>query len=125
MPFLRLYTVLENNTEHGSLKEGEEMEEKPAKQELKINFPENLRGGAYSNAMRISHTKEEFVLDFIMLSPPLGAVTARVITSPGHIKRMISVLQENLTKYESNFGKVAEASEPPRTLGFHPQPTQE
>ena len=95
------------------------MAEKANQQEVKISFPENLRGGAYSNAMRISHTKEEFVLDFIMLSPPFGTVTARVITSPSHLKRMISVLQENLGKYESNFGKVAEAPEPPRSLGFH------
>ena len=95
------------------------MAEKPAQQEIKINFPENLRGGTYSNAMRVSHTKEEFILDFIMLSPPLGTITARVITSPSHLKRMISVLHENLGKYESNFGKVAEASEPSRSLGFH------
>ena len=99
------------------------MAEKPAQQEIKINFPDSLRGGAYSNAMRVSHTKEEFILDFIMLSPPFGTITARVITSPSHLKRMISVLQENLGKYESNFGKVAEASEPTKSMGFHPPST--
>ena len=50
--------------------------------EIKINFPQDLQGGVYSNNMVVSHTKEEFILDFIMVAPPAGAVTARVIV--GH-----------------------------------------
>ena len=34
------------------------MAEQPAKKELKVTFPENLRGGAYANNMFISHTRE-------------------------------------------------------------------
>ena len=99
------------------------MAEKPAQQELKIAFPEGLRGGAYSNYARISHTKEEFVLDFMMITPPIGSVTARVIMSPGHSKRLLSALKANLDKYEGNFGPVTEAAEPPKPqMGFHPPP---
>jgi hypothetical protein len=99
------------------------MAEKPTQQEVKVSFPENLRGGAYSNIMVVTHTKEEFVLDFMMVVPPAGSVTARVITSPGHLKRMISALTENLTKYESKFGKLTAAEEPLKpTIGFHPPP---
>ena len=93
-----------------------------AKQEVKIAFPENIRGGVYSNNMIVTHTKEEFVLDFMMVMPPTGSVTARVIISPGHMKRMVSALKTNLEKYESRFGKLTEAPEPPKTIGFHPPP---
>ena len=56
-----------------------------------------------------------------MISPPFGSVTARVVISPGHMKRMVSALAENLKKYEAKFGKLTEAAEPPRpALGFHP-----
>jgi hypothetical protein len=96
------------------------MSEQPAKKEIKITFPESLRGGAYANSMFASHTREEFILDFVMMTPPVGTVTARVITSPGHMKRMVSALTENLKKYEAKFGKLTEAPEPPRpAMGFH------
>jgi hypothetical protein len=97
------------------------MPEQPAKKEIKITFPESLRGGAYANSMFVTHTREEFILDFVMMTPPVGTVTARVITSPGHMKRMVSALTDNLKKYEAKFGKLTEAPEPPRpSMGFHP-----
>ena len=97
------------------------MVEKATKQEVKVSFPENLRGGVYSNTMVVTHTREEFILDFMMITPPVGSVTARVVTSPGHMKRMLSALKLNLEKYESKFGKLTEAAEPPKpAMGFHP-----
>lgn len=102
------------------------MAEQPAQREVKVSFPENLRGGVYSNNMVITHTKEEFILDFMMITPPIGSVTARVIMSPGHSKRMLSALKANLEKYESKFGKITEAAEPPKPqIGFHPPSAQE
>ena len=96
------------------------MTEKPAQKQMKIGFPESLRGGVYANNMFIAHTREEFILDFMMITPPVGAVTARVVTSPGHMKRMVAALTENLKKYESKFGKLTEAPEPSKpAMGFH------
>ena len=100
---------------------GKSMTGKPTKQEVKVSFPEGLRGGVYSNYMLITHTKEEFILDFMMVSSTVGSVTARVITSPGHLKRMLSALTTSMKKYESKFGKLVEADEPRKpALGFHP-----
>jgi hypothetical protein len=97
------------------------MSEKATKQEVQVVFPDSLKGGVYSNYMIVTHTKEEFVLDFIMVMPTGGSVTARVIISPGHMKRMITALQKNLRKYEDNFGTLTEAEEPPKPrIGFHP-----
>ena len=81
-------------------------------QEVKINFPTELQGGVYSNNMVVTHTKEEFILDFLMVAPPAGAVTARVVVSPGHMKRILSALQDNISKYEKNFGTIQIAEEP-------------
>lgn len=75
-------------------------------QEIQVNFPNDLQGGRYSNNMKISHSNEEFIMDFLMIAPPTGAVVSRIIVSPGHLKRMINVLQDNLEKYESKFGKI-------------------
>ena len=86
--------------------------------EIKVKFPEQLHGGVYANNMLVSHTKEEFIVDFLMVAPHAGAVTARVITSPGHMKRIIAALQQNLKKYEQTYGKVAEAEEP-KTGGLY------
>jgi hypothetical protein len=80
--------------------------------EIKINFPQELQGGVYSNNMVVSHTKEEFILDFIMVAPPAGVVTARVIVSPGHMKRILVALSDNISKYEKTFGTIQIAEEP-------------
>jgi len=87
-------------------------------QEIKINFPPQLQGGAYSNNMVVAHTKEEFIMDFMMIVPPVGTVMSRVIISPGHMKRMISALQENVKKYEMRFGTIQAAEEPKGNIGF-------
>lgn len=75
--------------------------------------------GVYSNVMEVKHTKEEFCLDFMNIFPPIGALTARVIVSPGHLKRMIKAIAENLKKYEDSFGQIEEAEEPEKSgIGF-------
>lgn len=86
-------------------------------QKMQIKLPDNIAGGVYSNAMQITHTREEFVLDFLSAFPPAGVAVARVILSPGHLKRMIAALQENLKRYETQFGKVQEAKDP-GAVGF-------
>jgi hypothetical protein len=47
-----------------------------------------------------------------MVAPPAGAVTARVIVSPGHMKRILAALQDNIAKYENSFGTIQIAEEP-------------
>jgi hypothetical protein len=86
--------------------------------EIKVNFPPELQGGVYSNNMFVTHTKEEFVLDFLMVVPPAGAVTARVIVSPGHMKRILEALRDNISKYEKKFGPIQVAEEPKAKIGF-------
>ncbi len=83
---------------------------------IPIKMPERVVSGVYANQMLVSHTREEFLLDFINLFPPEGVVNARVIVSPGHMKRMIRALKDNLQRYEANHGQVIEA-QPPQAEG--------
>lgn len=87
--------------------------------QMQIKISDDVLKGSYANAMQVAHSKEEFVLDFLNLSPHMGAgvVSSRVIMSPGHLKRVISALADNLKKYENSFGKIAEA-DAPEEIGF-------
>jgi len=85
---------------------------------ISVNFPASLGGGVYCNSLRVQHTKEEFIVDFMMVAPPTGMVTARVIMSPGHFKRAIAALHDNLNKYESKHGSVEKGEEPKHHMGF-------
>lgn len=93
------------------------MEERK-KQEIQVKMPDNLIGGVFANNVIISHTREEFIMTFVVVVPPVGTVTSRVIMSPGHMKRFISALQANVKLYEDKIGKITEAPEPRGQLGF-------
>ena len=82
----------------------------PKKVEIKIT--DDILRGVYANNMAVAHTREEFILDFINIFPPTGIVNARVVISPGHMKRIIRALNDNMVKYESKFGAIKEAPEP-------------
>jgi hypothetical protein len=73
--------------------------------ELKLRMPEQLEAGVYANSMVVQHTIDEFILDFAMIAGPRGTIVARVITSPGHMKKVIAALEENMRKYEAFRGK--------------------
>lgn len=79
-------------------------------QNINIKIPDDVLKGTYSNNMFVSHTKEEFILDFTNITffppPGQGIATAKIITNPGHFKRMVAALTDNLKKYEEQFGKI-------------------
>ena len=87
-------------------------------QQIQIKTKDEDLKGNYSNVMQVTHTKEEFILDFFLTAPPQGILASRVIMSPGHIKRVIKALQENIGKYEEKFGKIKEAEVPEGDIGF-------
>ena len=79
---------------------------------INIKIPDEELRGRYSNLLRIFHTREEFILDFINVVPPQGIVNARVVASPGHLKRIVRALSQNLKLYEERHGEIVEAAEP-------------
>ena len=88
-------------------------DEEQTQQEIQIQISPDVQQGAYANNMVVAHTQEEFVLDFILLTPPVGTINARVIVSPSHAKRIATALLDNLDKYEQNFGEIATVAQAP------------
>ncbi len=89
------------------------------RKKIKINFPQTLHGGVYSNNMMIAHTREEFIMDFLMVAPSAGSVTSRIIVSPGHVKRILAALQENVRQYEMKHGEIKQAEAPKANVMYH------
>jgi len=86
------------------------------RQEIKI--ADNIPGAEYANAMQINHNKDEMQMMFLNIMGLTGRVTGKIITSPGHFKRMIVAMEDNLKKYEERFGQVKEAERPDKEIGF-------
>jgi len=84
----------------------EQQNQNQGQQELQVQIPPEIQKGVYANNMVVSHTQEEFVIDFILATPPVGSVNARVIVSPSHAKRIAKAMAENVAKYEARFGQV-------------------
>jgi len=78
------------------------------KQELDLELNENVAQGRYANLAIISHSASEFVVDFAAMMPgvPKARIHSRVILTPEHAKRLLMSLQDNITRYESNVGRI-------------------
>ncbi len=89
-------------------------------QQIQIKITDEVLGGAHANMMAVSHTKEEFVLDFMNVFPGQGQgiVTDRVILTPPHAKRVAAALAENIKRYEGQFGTIDAGSPQEPEIGF-------
>lgn len=96
------------------------MNEQPAQQgqQMQVKVSDEMLKGTYANMAQIAHTPEEFVLDFMNLFPPAGVVTARVIISPQHMKRIVAALQDNIKRYEAQFGEIKGGTDVAPHIGF-------
>lgn len=89
-------------------------QDKGAANQINIELPEEVAEGIYSNLAIISHSQSEFVVDFVRLMPnvPKAKVKARVILTPQHAKRLMFALQDNIKKFEAQFGRIEEPEVP-------------
>ena len=83
-------------------------------QQVQIKADEKELLGQYTNLAVVHHNAEEFTLNFIYLFPsvPQGKLVASLILSPRHAKRLAQALQENVTRYEAQFGPLPEGPGP-------------
>ena len=98
------------------------MDEQPVPQQVQIKADEKELLGQYANLAMINHNAEEFTLNFIYIFPnvPQGKLMASIIVSPGHAKRLMRALEENIGRYESQFGEIRETppGSPTPQVGF-------
>ena len=73
-----------------------------AGQQFQLELKPEVASGVYSNLALISHSHS----DFILAGMPKPEVCSRVILAPEHAKRLLAALQENVLKYEKEFGPI-------------------
>jgi len=92
------------------------MDQKDVKQDpnqLNIELSEEVAEGIYSNLAIITHSNQEFVVDFIKMMPgvPKAKVKARIVLTPQHMKRFMRAIVDNVKKFEQMHGEIQD-SEP-------------
>lgn len=94
--------------------------EKSKRGDINIELDEQTGQGIYSNLAIISHSNSEFVIDFIRLMPgmPKAKVQSRIILTPEHAKRLLMALNDNIQKFETQFGPIKTLEVPPLPLNF-------
>lgn len=87
-------------------------------QGLQLELPQEVAQGEYANFAIITHSSSDFVVDFARVLPgvPKAQVKSRVILAPEHAKRLLAALQENIMRYEHEFGTIKIPNQEPRTI---------
>ena len=92
-------------------------ENKNEQQGLQLELPQDVAQGEYANFAIITHSSSDFIVDFARVMPglPKAQVKSRVILAPEHAKRLLGALQENIMRYEKEFGPIRIPNQEPRT----------
>ena len=88
--------------------------------QLQLELPQEVAQGEYANFAIITHSSSDFIIDFARVLPglPKAQVKSRVILAPEHAKRLLAALQENIMRYEREYGPIKVPNKPqePRTI---------
>lgn len=104
------------------------MTQQPHQQQINIELGEKEAEGIYSNLVLITHSPAELVIDFTRMLPgvPKTKVYARIIMTPQHAKSFLKALEENIKKYETQFGEIKILGDSKaKPLGFQPSEESE
>lgn len=90
--------------------------------QLQIELPQEIAQGEYANFAIITHSSSDFIIDFARVLPgvPKAQVRSRVILAPEHAKRLLGAMQENITRYEREFGAIKIPQQESRTIAPFP-----
>ena len=90
----------------------------PKGNQLQIEVSPEVAQGVYTNFALIAHSSSEFILDLAAIMPGLqkATVKSRVILAPEHAKRLAMALQENIARYEQEYGRIQLPNSQPRTI---------
>lgn len=82
---------------------------------VEIKFDDATAQGVFSNFANVTHSPEEFVMDFLFINPAppagFGKLMSRVVITPMHMKRLLMAIQENVARYEERFGEIQISNE--------------
>ena len=88
--------------------------------QINVELGEKESEGIYSNMVLIAQSPHEIVLDFARVVP--GAkktkIYSRIIMTPAHAKLLLRALEENLKKFENQYGEIKLPGSPDKGIGF-------
>lgn len=92
-------------------------------QQIKIELGDKEAEGTYANLAMITHSPTEIIIDFARVMPRTtkARVLSRVIMTPMHSKMLLKALQDNLEKFEKQFGEIkmyGQAHAVSKNIGF-------
>jgi len=87
--------------------------------QLRLEMPNNLNA-TYSNAVMVSHTHSEVIMDFIQVLPndPRARIQTRIVMTPANAKSFLDALKTNLERFEEKHGEI---SMPPKPVSLADQ----
>jgi hypothetical protein len=87
-------------------------------QGLQLELSPEVAQGQYANFAMINHSSSDFIIDFAALLPglPKAKIESRIILAPEHAKRLLMALQENISRYEQEFGPIKFPNQGSRTI---------
>jgi len=76
--------------------------------DVRVEIEESARRGEYCNFVRIQHTAMDFRFDFARAVPDENLLTVhtRLFMSPIHAKMFMKAIEDNILKYERQFGTI-------------------
>lgn len=90
--------------------------------QLQIELSPEVAQGEYANFAVITHSSSDFIIDFARVLPglPKSQGKSRVILAPEHAKHLLGALQENIVRYEREFGPIKIPNQESRTIAPFP-----
>lgn len=71
--------------------------------ELEVSAVPGVTKGVYSNLARITFTKNEFFIGFVLNIENEAQLVSRVIVSPEHMEDLSEAIQKSLDDYNERF----------------------
>ena len=89
-------------------------------QQLNVELGDKESEGIYSNMALIAQSPHEIILDFARVVPGIKKtkVYARIIMTPAHAKMLHRALEENLKKFENQYGAIKIPGGEEKNIGF-------
>ena len=98
-------------------------------QTVNIEIGDKEWEGIYSNFVIITHSNAEFIIDFARMLPGMkkAKIFSRILMTPQSAKALLSTLENNVTKYEKEHGKIplAPSDLNKSSIGFQSTPQGE
>lgn len=81
--------------------------------QISARVPDHVQHGVFSTGAIVINGAHEFVIDFLMSMTQPRRIAARVVLPLSVVPLFINALQDNLQKYQQNFGAPAKLPTPP------------